>query len=235
MRYEDETQLWTIAEALAQSGEGAVQTQGVVTRSQVLYRPRRQLLVTITDNGDVLNLRWLHFYPSQQKQMALGAHLRVRGEIRDGYLGAEMVHPTIRAVPANAPLPKSLTPVYSVTAGISQAMIRKAVLVALNHPSMQMVLAEIIPPVILETAEKAAMQFSLRDAVMYLHQPPADANTNALIERTHPAWRRVQLEELLAQQLSLKQAHELRKSRASPPKILSNELARTAESMVTDR
>jgi len=103
MRYEDETQLWTIAEALAQSGEGAVQTQGVVTRSQVLYRPRRQLLVTITDNGDELNLRWLHFYPSQQKQMALGAHLRVRGEIRDGYLGAEMVHPTVRAVPAIRP------------------------------------------------------------------------------------------------------------------------------------
>ena len=231
MRYEDETQLWTIAEALAQSGEGAVQTQGVVTRSQVLYRPRRQLLVTITDNGDELNLRWLHFYPSQQKQMALGVHLRVRGEIRDGYLGAEMVHPTVRAVPANSPLPKSLTPVYSVTAGISQVMIRKAVLGALNHPSMQMVLAEIIPPVILETAEKAAMQFSLRDAVMYLHQPPADANTNALMERTHPAWRRVQLEELLAQQLSLKQAHELRKSRASPPKIVSNELAKAIPSL----
>jgi len=80
---------------------------------------------------------------------------------------------------------------------------------------MQMVLAEIIPPVILESAEKAAMQFSLRDAVMYLHQPPADANTNTLMERTHPAWRRGQIEELLAQQLSLKQAHELRKSRAS--------------------
>lgn len=59
------------------------------------------------------------------------------------------------------------------------------------------------------------MQFSLRDAVMYLHQPPADADTNALMERTHPAWRRVQLEELLAQQISLKQAHEIRKGRAS--------------------
>jgi ATP-dependent DNA helicase RecG len=75
------------------------------------------------------------------------------------------------------------------------------------------------------------MQFSLRDAVMYLHQPPADANTNTLMERTHPAWRRVQLEELLAQQLSLKQAHELRKSRASPPKIVSNELAKAIPSL----
>ena len=233
MRYEDETQLWTIAEAMAQSGEGAVQTQGVVIRSQVLYRPRRQLVVTIEDDHSELNLRWLNFYPSQQKQMAVGAHLRVRGEIRDGYLGAEMVHPTVRAVPANAPLPKSLSPVYSVSAGISQAAIRKAVLGALDHPSMQMVLAEILPPSILVSAEKAAMQFSLRDAVMYLHQPPADADTNALMERTHPAWRRVQLEELLAQQISLKQAHELRKGRASPPSILTDQPARSLSPVKT--
>ena len=233
MRYEDETQLWTIAEAMAQSGEGAVQTQGVVIRSQVLYRPRRQLVVTIEDDHSELNLRWLNFYPSQQKQMAVGAHLRVRGEIRDGYLGAEMVHPTVRAVPANAPLPKSLSAVYSVSAGISQAAIRKAVLGALDHPSMQMVLAEILPPSILVSAEKAAMQFSLRDAVMYLHQPPADADTNALMERTHPAWRRVQLEELLAQQISLKQAHEIRKGRASPPSILTDQPTRSLSPVKT--
>jgi ATP-dependent DNA helicase RecG len=92
---------------------------------------------------------------------------------------------------------------------------------------MQTVLAEILPPSILVSAEKAAMQFSLRDAVMYLHQPPADADTNALMERTHPAWRRVQLEELLAQQISLKQAHEIRKGRASPPSILTDQPARS--------
>jgi ATP-dependent DNA helicase RecG len=165
--------------------------------------------------------------------MAVGAHLRVRGEIRDGYLGAEMVHPAVRAVPANAPLPKSLSPVYSVSAGISQAAIRKAVLGALDHPSMQTVLAEILPPSILVSAEKAAMQFSLRDAVMYLHQPPADADTNALMERTHPAWRRVQLEELLAQQISLKQAHEIRKGRASPPSILTDQPARSLSPVKT--
>ncbi|NBS10027.1 MAG: ATP-dependent DNA helicase RecG, partial [Burkholderiaceae bacterium] len=126
-----------------------------------------------------------------------------------------------------------LSPVYSVSAGISQAAIRKAVLGALDHPSMQTVLAEILPPSILVSAEKAAMQFSLRDAVMYLHQPPADADTNALMERTHPAWRRVQLEELLAQQISLKQAHEIRKGRASPPSILTDQPARSLSPVKT--
>lgn len=235
MRYEDETQLSTIEDAIARAGEGTVQTQGVVVRSQVLYRPRRQLVITIADDQAELNLRWLNFYPSQQKQMAVGAHLRVRGEIRDGYTGPEIVHPTVRAIAPDAPLPKSLTPVYSVTAGISQALIRKAVLGALHHPCMQTVLAEIIPKSLLGAAAQGAMQLSLWDAVMYLHQPPANADTHALMERTHSAWRRVQLEELLAQQISLKQAHQVRKGRSSPPKMLPEAISPTPSKSLTQQ
>jgi hypothetical protein len=48
------------------------QVQGVVIKQEVLFRPRRQLLVVIRDeHGDELFLRWLNFYPSQQKQMAV--------------------------------------------------------------------------------------------------------------------------------------------------------------------
>ncbi len=217
LRYEDETQLWTIQEAYARAQEGGVQTQGKVIRSQITYRPRRQLIVTIEDAAAELHLRWLHFYPSQQKQMAVGSHIRVRGDIRDGFLGPEMIHPTVRAVPADTPLPKSLTPVYSVAAGVSQAAIRKAVLRALEDPAIETLLTEILPKHVMARLAQNVMQFTLRAAVMYLHQPPADADTKALIERTHPAWRRVQLEELLAQQISLKQAHAVRKMRSSPP------------------
>ena len=218
IRYEDETELWTIDEACASALQGSVQTQGRVIRSQVVYRPRRQLLVTIEDDSATLNLRWLNFYPSQQKQMAVGVHVRVRGDIRDGYFGPEMVHPTVRVVSPDAPLPQSLTPVYSVIAGVSQAKIRKAVFSALNDPSLNEWLAEAIPMTALNAAAQGVMQWSLRDSLHYLHQPPADADTQAMIERTHPAWRRVQLEELLAQQISLKQAHASRRARAAPPK-----------------
>jgi ATP-dependent DNA helicase RecG len=57
---------------------------------------------------------------------------------------------------------------------------------------------------------------SLQAAITYLHQPPADADTQALLERTDPAWRRVQFEELLAQQISLKRAHAIRRERHAP-------------------
>ena len=202
IRYEDETELWTIDEACTSSFQGPVQTQGRVIRSQVVYRPRRQLLVTIEDDTGSLNLRWLNFYPSQQKQMAVGVHVRVRGDIRDGYFGPEMVHPTVRVVSPDTPLPKSLTPVYSVIAGVSQAKIRKAVLNALSDPGLEAWLAETIPQSALSPAAQSVMQWSLSDSIYYLHQPPVDADTQSIIERTHPAWRRVQLEELLAQRQS---------------------------------
>ncbi|NCX50998.1 MAG: ATP-dependent DNA helicase RecG [Burkholderiaceae bacterium] len=220
IRYEDETKLWSIDEACALGFQGPIQTQGRVIRSQVVYRPRRQLLVAIEDDTGVLNLRWLNFYPSQQKQMAVGVHVRVRGDIRDGYFGPEMVHPTVRVVSPDAPLPKSLTPVYSVVAGVSQAKIRKAVLNALKDSRLEECLAETIPKSALSPAAQSVMQWSLRDSIHYLHQPPVDANTESIVERTHPAWRRVQLEELLAQQISLKQAHASRRARPAPPKQL---------------
>ena len=215
-RYEDETELFTIEEALGLGRFHSIQTQGVVIRNQVMFRPRRQLLVTIEDDSGSLQLRFLNFYPSQQKQMAVGSHVRVRGEVREGYQGAEMVHPTVRAVTPDSPLPASLTPVYPASAGISQTMIRKAVLQALRDASLKESLAEFLPPKLMAEILPTNDWPPLQDAIAYLHQPPADANTQSLLERTHPAWRRVQFEELLAQQISLKRAHAIRRERRAP-------------------
>ena len=215
-RYEDETELLTIEEAIAQGRFASAQTQGVVIRNQVLFRPRRQMIVTIEDETETLNLRFLNFYPSQQKQMAVGVHIRVRGEVRDGFQGSEMVHPTVRAVAPDAPLPNSLTPVYPASVGVSQTVIRKAVTQALRDPSLQESLAEFLPKRLMAELLPSNDWPSLQSAITYLHQPPAEANTQALLERTHPAWRRVQFEELLAQQISLKRAHAIRRERNAP-------------------
>lgn len=215
-RYEDETELLTIEEAIHQGRFNSAQTQGVVIRNQVLFRPRRQMVVTIEDETETLNLRFLNFYPSQQKQMAIGVNIRVRGEVREGFQGSEMVHPTVRAVTPDAPLPASLTPVYPASAGVSQTIIRKAVTQALRDPSLQDSLAEFLPKELMAELLPSHDWPNLQAAITYLHQPPADANTQALLERTHPAWRRVQFEELLAQQISLKRAHAIRRERHAP-------------------
>jgi ATP-dependent DNA helicase RecG len=211
MRYEDETTLTPIGELLP--GETA-QTEGVVVDNEIAYRPRRQLVVKLRDDeGSELSLRFLNFYGSQVKQMALGVRLRVRGDVRGGFFGLEMVHPTVRPVDEGTPLPQALTPVYPSTAGVSQAYLRKAIDSALDRTP----LPEILPERVAEQYCRPLELPPLAQAVRVLHHPSASADEAALIDGTHPAWTRIKFDELLAQQLSLKRAHEERRARAAPP------------------
>ena len=214
IRYEDETKLSTIAEVIGSFGGLTYQVQGYVIRQEVMFRPRRQLLVQIRDDdGQELFLRWLNFYPSQQKQMSMGTHLRVRGEVRDGYYGPEMVHPAVKAVPPDAPLPSTLTPVYSTVAGVSQAVIRKAIAKAFQDPGLQTSLKEFLPNDLIVKTFTGLTIPTLISALHTLHQPSKSDDLESIQNRTHPAWRRVQLEELLAQQISLQQAKQKRLKR----------------------
>ena len=214
IRYEDETKLSTIAEAIGSFGGLTYQVQGYVIRQEVMFRPRRQLLVQIRDDdGQELFLRWLNFYPSQQKQMSMGTHLRVRGEVRDGYYGPEMVHPVVKAVTPDAPLPSTLTPVYSTVAGVSQTVIRKAIAKAIQDPGLQTSLKEFLPNELIAKTFPGLTIPTLISALQTLHQPSKSDDLESIQNRTHPAWRRVQLEELLAQQISLQQARQKRLKR----------------------
>jgi len=206
LRYLDETRLTPLAEARP----GAhVQVEGCVRHAEVQTRPRRQLVAEIEENGDRLFFRLLHFYPSQVAQLRPGVRVRLLGEVRPGFFGAEMVHPFLRVVGENTPLPDRLTPVYPTVAGLSQHAIRKAVTAALEHAD-------------LDDSLPAAMLHSLglppfRAALETLHAPPADADPALLESRQEPAWRRVKFDELLAQQLSLRLAARRRHEHAARP------------------
>ena len=208
LRYEDETALQRF-DALR---EGLVaQVEGEVVDCRIEQRHRRQLLVHLrpvdaADRGD-LTLRYLHFYPSLQKSLAPGRRVRVRGEVRGGFLGLEMVHPAHKAVEADTPLPTAITPVYPTTAALPQAYLRKAIEGALRRVD----LSEILPPEVVDPAWPG-----LADAVRRLHRPAAGADTTALEERSHPAWARLKFEELLAQQLSAQRARREREQLLAP-------------------
>ncbi|CAG4886325.1 ATP-dependent DNA helicase RecG [Paraburkholderia saeva] len=210
MRYEDETSLTPVGELLP---GGVSQTEGVVFDNEIAYRPRRQLLVKLRDDaGDELVLRFLNFYGSQVKQMAIGQRLRVRGDVRGGFFGMEMVHPAVKVVEEETPLPQALTPVYPSTAGVTQAYLRKSIDNALSRTA----LPELLPAPVAQAYLQPLGVPSLIDAVRTLHHPNADSDEHALIDGTHPAWTRIKFEELLAQQMSLKRAHEERRTRAAP-------------------
>ncbi len=204
LRYEDETRLVTIA-SLRDGMAG--QVQGRVVDSRVELRARRQLLVRVDDGSGELLLRLLHFYPSTQKALAPGALVRLRGELRGGFFGREMVHPEIRVVQPDTPLPVGLTPVYPSTAQLPQAYLRKAVAAALPRAPLD----EILPPGTVPPGLP-----SLRETVQFLHQPPPGTDLQALEERHHPAWQRLKFDELLAQQLAQAQARAQRARLRAP-------------------
>jgi len=202
MRYEDETRVVRLVDLY----EGDVgQIEAVVTESEVTFRPRRQLIVTVDDGSDTCQLRFFNFYPSQQKQLAVGARVRVRGEVRGGFVGRQMMHPTVKA--AGTVLPDALTPVYSTIAGLAQPVLRREVRAGLARA----VLDETVPA---QIGLRGA--WPLRDALNFLHYPTPDVSIAALEDHSHPAWQRLKAEELLAQQLSQLQARRERATQRAP-------------------
>ena len=204
LRYEDETRLVPLARA--PEGE-PVQVQGIVRECQVDTRGRRQLVLRLQDGPGELLLRFLHFYPTQLKSWAPGRLLRVRGEIRHGFFGREMVHPTVKVVDEDTPLPQALTPVYPTSAQLPQAYLRKAVASALARAPLD----ELLPPGSVPPGLPP-----LREALRFLHQPPPSAGVAALEDRSHPAWQRLKFDELLAQQLSQQIARDERAHLRAP-------------------
>jgi ATP-dependent DNA helicase RecG len=207
LRYEDETRIVKLKDA--REGDTA-QIEATVTDCQVQYRPRRQLVVTVDDGSDTCVLRFFSFYPSQQKSLAVGARVRIRGELKGGFLGWQMVHPSWRA--AGGELPEALTPVYSTVATLPQAYLRKAVASGLARADLAETLPPDVPP-----APGDATAWTLRQALQFLHHPTPEVSIAALEDRSHPAWRRLKAEELVAQQLSQAQSRRAADALRAPP------------------
>ena len=204
MRYEDETVVMKVKDACLRGGQHC-QVEGVVSACEIASKGRRQLLVTIQDDSGELLLRFMHFYGSQVQQLASGTRVRVRGELKHGFFGAEMVHPNYKVINQGAPLPTELTPVYPSGIGLSQSILRRAILDAMQRIDLK----DTLPQELVARLQLC----SFEEAVRLLHHPPQQVDESALLDRSHPAWVRIKFDELLAQQLSLKRAQSSRRAR----------------------
>lgn len=218
LRYEDETRVTPIAQT--RDGQMA-QIEATVVSSEVQLRPRRQLVVVVEDASGQCQLRFLHFYPTQQKSMAPGKVLRIQGEVRGGFWGKQMVHPQLRN--SEAPLPSSLTPVYPVSKGLPQAYLRRMVVTALHRTRMQETIPAYVwgalgpPPVLAQPGLPDAQRWwPLQQALQFLHHPQPEVAIQTLEDHSHPAWQRLKVEELLAQQLSQWRVRQMREQFAAP-------------------
>jgi ATP-dependent DNA helicase RecG len=202
-RYEDRTALRPIGSVAV--GEKAL-VEGIIELSEVAIRRRRSLLCRLADGTGAITLRFFYFNKSIEQALARGQRVRCYGEVRSGPAGLEMIHPEHHAVRADDAEPDDrLTPVYPTTEGLHQQSIRRMVARALAALEQE-ALEDYLAPALVSHSVAGVPWPSLTEALRYLHSPPRDAATELLHSGRHPCSRRIALEELIAQRLSLRRA-----------------------------
>jgi ATP-dependent DNA helicase RecG len=216
LRYEDQTRVVALKDL--QVGESVV-VEGVVEFAETQYKPRRQFVALIRASDDDgsshfsprLTLRYFTFYPNIVKALAIGANIRVFGPVREGRNGLEIVHPIFKRndVIAQSNGAINLTAVYPSSEGVPQAALRTLATKALKVREWQ---TDLLP----ESTRMSRQLLPWSETLTALHQPNDVSALISLESRMHPAWRRVKFDELLAQQLALRDAKALRASERAP-------------------
>ena len=212
LRYEDRTRITSIRDLRA--GETAL-VEGRIEAIERGFRWRPQLRIAVTDSSQqTLILRFFHFSKAQTNQLLVGTRLRAFGDVRFGAQGLEMVHPQYQrlADEAQSVVEDRLTPIYPTTEGLSTSRLATLIERALTRLPIDDEL-ELIP----EPLHKVYKLSSLRDALLYVHRPPPDADVASLVAGQHSSQQRLAFEELLAHHLSLKRLRErIRRHSAIP-------------------
>jgi ATP-dependent DNA helicase RecG len=212
LRYEDRTRVHPIGSLYP----GArVQIEGEIEHSAIVRHRRAMLVVVLSDGTGRITLRFFHFRAAQQKQLSRGTRIRCYGEVRGGFQGLEIIHPSYKRLlnPQDEAVSDRLTPVYPTVEGLGQSS-----WIALTDQAVEQLQAGALA---LDELLPADLRGNLRmspldKALAYIHRPPAGADVAALVERRHPAQQRLALEELLAHNLSMQQLHRRLRAFTAP-------------------
>ncbi len=230
-RYQDRTRIYPIRSV--REGDQVV-VEGHILAANIALGKRRTLRVHIADGTGVLYLRFFHFYPNQQARMKPGTSIRCFGEIKLVAGQLEMSHPEY-ILGASGSLPdaqKNMTPLYPLTEGISQSTLRKTIKMVLDKLE-----ANILPDYVPHDLAKKFGFPSLKEALLFCHEPPPHTSIEQLATHTHPAQRRLAFEELLAHHLSLLRYRLKEQSNLSPScnnQTLVNALIKKLPYQLTD-
>jgi ATP-dependent DNA helicase RecG len=197
LRYQDRTRITKMAQVSAGS---FVLIEGTVLTSSVQTGQRLQLHCLMSDGSGQIQLRFFHFTAQQKNALRQGVKIRCFGEIRYARMGLEMIHPEYELLDKpTVRVDNTLRPIYPSTEGLSQQMLYKLTTQALTFLANEEMLPELLP----ESLRLSLNLPTLKTALEYLHRPPVNANLLEIEEGRHPCQKRLILEELLANQLSL--------------------------------
>lgn len=208
LRYEDETRIARISELMP--GMWA-QIEAVPYSTNQRSTSRGALvIVMVKDASGTIPVIFFNFHRNQM--LPHGKPVRLSGEVRTDMNGAiQMIHPRVKTIVPGEALPTSLTPIYPVAEGLQQRTIRKRIDAAL----LDIDFTDPVPEDITLRLGLPGFAESLR----FIHHPPAGCSPQALADRTDPHWQRIKFDELLAQQITLRETRLKQQHRRSEPLI----------------
>ncbi|NVK89295.1 MAG: ATP-dependent DNA helicase RecG [Gammaproteobacteria bacterium] len=196
-RYEDRTRITPISQL--QPGVAA-QVLVQVEHSGIRFGKRRTLICRASDASGAIDLRFFYFSKAQQNRLQKGTWLLCFGEVALVAGIASIVHPETQIVndPSRPPLSDRLSPVYPVTEGVKQPLLRK-----LTEQVLARLQSDTLPELLPAAIRKDYQLEPLASALQFVHRPPAGIGLTTLLDPEHPARQRLALEELLAFQLAM--------------------------------
>ncbi len=205
IRYQDRTRIHSIASL---TGGMTALVCGQVQYTERLQRSRNSLLCRIADDSGSIALRFFHVNAHQHNQLKPGVWISCFAEVRYGFAELEMVNPDYCILShSDACQPENqLTPVYPLTEGISQNLLRKIIRQALSLCSDH--LTDWLPQDLLSHYHYP----DLTTALHTLHTPNASVPIARLEQGDLPALKRLALEELLAHHLKLRHSKQQAKA-----------------------
>jgi len=206
-KYNDQTEIQLINDILI--GEKN-QIEVNVNNLEVKYRPKKNLILYVSDTSGQMQIRFLHYYPSQIKQLESADLVRFYGEVRQQANYKEMIHPEYYLVDDSTCLSKNLTPIYSTTKGLSQNMLRKLIKNHIESATQNELFIELF----INLYKKYDFP-SFMNSIIFLHEPP---KIKVDIENVYSSkfFKRLIYDELLAQQLFLRKQYNSLKKNKSP-------------------
>ncbi|RZO18034.1 MAG: ATP-dependent DNA helicase RecG [SAR86 cluster bacterium] len=183
-----------------------------VVSCQILYKPRKMMIIKAADKSRSILIRFFYFNPGQAKQFKANNVIRFYGILRLGRYGLEMIHPEYQMVESeDSPTENYLTAVYRATKGLSQNQLRKfigAAIEAYKDSSEEIDLQKY----------GLSSELSLIQALKNIHFPTKDiAIENIMPGGQHPARQRLVKEEMIAFQLGMASLKDRQAHLKAPP------------------
>lgn len=217
LRYEDRTRITSISD-LRPNTKG--QIQGKVVGVNVHKGRKRWLEILVEDATNIICVVLFHFSQKQVQVLSKKPLVRCYGDVKAKAGKLSLVHPEMNFISnENTPVAETYTPIYPTTQGLYQNLLRKIigqVFIEYENASHQEVLTQ-----------QVISQFQLisfEQAIKQIHYPTPDMNLDGLMDKSHPAFKRLIVEEVLTHFMTLKQmrdeaAKEVAKQLSDPKNI----------------